>query len=307
MQSGDTTAQATPQRRTRIVVVGGGKMGEAILSGWISAQTGAAADISAYDIVVVEPGEERRNYLVETHGVTCVPDVANVPADEAPDVVVLSVKPQVMMGVLEGLRTLEAFGATVPAAATPAPAPATAPLFISIAAGLTTEKLAGGLPEGAPLVRVMPNMPLMVGQGASGVCASATSTPEQVSYVADLFGCLGRAVVVDEADMDAVCAVSGSGPAYVAAMIEAMRDAAAARGLDAQLAETLALQTVLGTAQLITETGVSPKTAREAICSPGGTTLAALDAMNAAGFAQVFDAGIEAAIVRSKELAQCSS
>lgn len=336
-QQAPVNSRATaPMRSPRIAVVGGGKMGEAILSGWITAADGPAAGISASDIVVVEPGEDRRRYLSETHGIACVPDASLISVDEAPDVVVLSVKPQVMMGVLESLGKLEAFAvrqggrtgeavdapaADVPAADVPtadgeAPGvPASAadegthvfPLFISIAAGLTTDKIAGGLPEGAPLVRVMPNMPLMVGQGASGVCASTTSTARQVAYVADLFGCLGRAVIVDEGDMDAVCALSGSGPAYVAAMVEAMRDAAVARGLDAQLAETLALQTVLGTAQLISETGVSPQAAREAVCSPGGTTLAALDAMNAAGFAHVFDAGIEAAIVRSKELAQCSS
>ena len=119
-----------------------------------------------------------------------------------------------------------------------------------------------------------------------------------------LFGCLGRAVPVDESDMDIVCALSGSGPAYVAAMIEALRDAAAAQGLDEQLAETLALQTVLGTARLIDETELSPAVAREAVCSPGGTTLAALDAMYEAGFNDVFQAGVDAAVRRSKELAQ---
>ena len=111
---------------------------------------------------------------------------------------------------------------------------------------------------------------------------------------------------VIEADMDAVCAVSGSGPAYVAAMIEAMRDAAVSEGLSPDLAETLALQTVLGTARLIAETGVSPADARVAVCSPGGTTLAALDAMNEKGFAEVFQSGVSAAVRRSKELAKCS-
>ena len=104
--------------------------------------------------------------------------------------------------------------------------------------------------------------------------------------------------------MDVVCAVSGSGPAYVAAMIEALRDAGARQGLDAELAETLALQTVLGTARLISETGIAVDKAREAVCSPGGTTLAALDAMNERGFADVIRAGVQAAVRRSKELAE---
>lgn len=280
------------EQKKRFVVIGGGKMGEAILSGWLASDSQPADSIEAADMVVVEPGEERRAYLSETHGVTCVADASLAPAA---DVVVLAVKPQVMMGVLAQCRELEAFQPT-----------GEGPLFVSIAAGLPTERLVEALPEGAPLVRVMPNMPLMVSAGASGVCASATSTDEQVAYVASLFGCLGRAVVVDESEMDVVCALSGSGPAYVAAMIEALRDAAAAEGLKPELAETLALQTVLGTARLIAETGVSPEDARIAVCSPGGTTLAALDAMNAKGFSEVFQAGVSAAVIRSKELAQCS-
>ena len=275
----------------RFVIVGGGKMGEAILSGWLASTEKPADTITASDVVVVDPGEGRRAHLEDAYGVTCVASVADAPAA---DVVVLSVKPQVMMGVLAECRELDAFKAADGG-----------PLYVSIAAGLTTESLVEALPAGVPLVRVMPNMPLMVGAGASAVCASSTSSSEHVDYVASLFGCLGRAVVVDESDMDAVCAVSGSGPAYVAAMVEAMRDAAVAEGLAADLAETLALQTVLGTARLIAETGVSPADARIAVCSPGGTTLAALDAMNEKGFAEVFQAGISAAVQRSKELAQC--
>ena len=271
-------------------------MGEAILSGWLASEVAPAAAIAADDVVVVEPGEERRAYLHETHGVACVADVADVAGVagvQAADVVVLAVKPQVMMGVLDSIAQQPVFQGG-----------AEGPLFVSIAAGLPTDRLAEGLPQGAPLVRVMPNMPLMVGAGASGVCGGANAAADQVQYVADLFGCLGRAVVVDEADMDAVCAVSGSGPAYVAALVEAMRDAGAAQGLDPALAEVLALQTVLGTARLIDETALTPQTAREAICSPGGTTLAALDAMSAAGFAPSIDKGIAAAVKRSKELAQ---
>ena len=271
-------------------------MGEAIMSGWISSNEGPAASIAPANVVVVEPGDERRQYLIDAYGVACVPDASDYDAAEKPDIVVLSVKPQVMMGVLDCISKLDAFGGG-----------AAGPLFVSIAAGLTTSSIAAALPAEAPLVRVMPNMPLMVGAGASGVCAGEAASEEHVRLVTELFGCLGRAVVVDESDMDAVCAVSGSGPAYVAAFIEAMRDAAAARGLDSELAETLALQTVLGTAQLISQTGTSLREAREAICSPGGTTLAALDAMAEDGFSQAIDAGIDAAIRRSKELAQCSS
>ena len=272
-------------------IVGGGKMGEAILSGWLSGDAAPADAIQVSDVTVVEPGDDRRAFLETTYGVACVADASEIA--HRCDVVVLSVKPQVMMGVLQAVAQNPMFQGG-----------SDGPLFVTIAAGLTTERIASALPQGAPVVRVMPNMPLMVGAGASGVCKGAFATDEDVQYVAALFGCLGRAVVVDESQMDAVCAVSGSGPAYVAAMVEALRDAGAAQGLDPDLAEVLALQTVLGTARLIDETDLTPQTAREAVCSPGGTTLAALDAMNAAGFAGVIDAGVDAAVIRSKELAR---
>lgn len=274
------------------VIIGGGKMGEAILKGWLASDNAPADTVSSDDVIVVEPGEERRAFLSAEYGVACVQDASLVGTGQA-DVAVLSVKPQVMMNVLETVVANPAFGGG-----------SDGPLFISIAAGLPTARIEAALPQGAPVVRVMPNMPLSIGAGASGVCKGSVSTDEQVEYVAGLFGCLGRAVVVDEQDMDIVCALSGSGPAYVAAMVEALRDAAAAQGLDSELAETLALQTVLGTARLIDETPLSPQVAREAVCSPGGTTLAALDAMGEAGFNEVFKAGVDAAVRRSKELAQ---
>ena len=274
-----------------VVIVGGGKMGEAILSGWLSSQVGVAAAIGPENILVVNPGQEKRDRLASLSGVACVADVSEV---QAADLVVLAVKPQVMFSVLEDVCINAAFSGGV-----------SGPLFVSIAAGLETMRLVEALPEGARLVRVMPNTPLMVGKGASALCAAEGTPAQDVELIRELFSCMGVAHVVDEADMDAVCALSGSGPAYVAAMIEALRDAAVRQGLDFGLAESLALQTVLGEAQLIEQTGVTPEQARLAVCSPGGTTLAALDAMNAAGFAQVFDAGVEAAVIRSKELAQC--
>lgn len=279
----------------RFAIIGGGKMGEAILAGWLAADSGPAAPLAPECFIVVNPGEERRSHLQDAYGVACVADAAAL-ADAAPfDAVVLAVKPQVMMDVLAGLSALAPFQGG-----------AQGPLFISIAAGLSTDSLAAALPAGAPLVRVMPNTPLQIAAGASAVCGGAGADEGQVSFVRDLFGCLGRAVVVDESQMDAVCALSGSGPAYVAAMIEALIAAAAEEGLPEPLAQDLAVQTVLGTAALIDRTGVSPREARLAVCSPGGTTVAALEAMGAAGFSQVFAAGVHAAAKRSKELAQCT-
>lgn len=277
--------------KARIAVVGGGKMGEAIVGGWLASHEGPAAHVVPELITVVNPGAERRAFLSSRYGVECVSDVRFV---KAADIVVLAVKPQIMAQVLELVRGCAAFTSSN-----------ANPLFVSIAAGLTTQRLETMLPQGARLVRVMPNMPLAIGAGASAVTSGSNASQGDVDLVARLFGCLGEAVVVDEPLMDACCAVSGSGPAYVAAMIESLRDAGAAEGLPVEVAELLAFQTVLGTARLVSETGQSLAAVRESICSPGGTTLAALSAMEAAGFSRVFEAGVSAAVCRSKELAQC--
>lgn len=266
-------------------------MGEAILGGWLNSRHGAAGVLSAANFTVVNPGVERRCYLEQRYGVECVADVTEV---LRADLVVLAVKPQVMMGVLEKLSEMDAFSGGEQG-----------PLFVSIAAGLTTARLEAALPKSARLVRTMPNMPLMIGAGATSVTAGSEVLENDVELVRDLFASLGSAVVVEEDQMDATCAVSGSGPAYVAAMIEALRDAGIKQGLDKQTAEDLALQTVFGTALLVKETGRDLAEVRQSICSPGGTTIAALEAMEEAGFRGVFEAGVAAAVLRSKELASC--
>ena len=206
----------------------------------------------------------------------------------ASDVILLAVKPNVAPGVLRENRAAFAGKAV-----------------ISIVAGLTVATLKALLPAEARFLRVMPNTPLLVSEGATAVTRGAHATDEDLAYAKELFACLGLACVVDEADMDAIGAVSGSGPAYVAALIEALRDGGVAEGLDAELAEKLALQTVLGTARLMTETGRGAEETRIAVCSPGGTTLAALAAMEEGGFTESLKAGVAAAVVRSKELARC--
>ncbi len=277
---------------SRVAVIGGGKMGEAIMGGWIASAKTPADALSASSFVVANPGQERRTYLEERYEVSCVADAREI---EGPlDLVLLAVKPQVMMGVIEQIAPLDAYAGA-----------GEGPLFVSIAAGLSAARLQDALPEKARLVRVMPNTPLLVGAGATTVARGAQAADDDVALVRDLFACLGEAYVIDEQDMDATSAVSGSGPAYIAAMIEALRDAGAKQGLDPRLAEALALQTVYGTAVLMKQTGQDPATARKAVCSPGGTTLAALAAMDQAGFAHVFDAGVDAAVRRSKELAAC--
>ena len=163
-----------------ITIIGGGKMGEAILKGWLASTYVPAARIEPADVVVVEPGEERRAFLSAEHGVTCVADASLIEPGQT-DVVVLSVKPQVMMNVLETVSANPAFSGG-----------ADGPLFISIAAGIPTTRLEAALPKDAHVVRVMPNMPLSIGAGASGVCKGAQATNDEYDYVVGLFGCLGR-------------------------------------------------------------------------------------------------------------------
>ncbi len=271
----------------RIALIGGGKMGEAVMGGWIASGKEPAASLTAENFVVANPGLPRREHLEQAYGVACVEQAVDI---DAADIVVLAVKPQVMMGVLEAISSEPQFAEC---------------LFVSIAAGMTTERLQTALPSRARLVRTMPNTPLLVGAGATTVCGSASATEGDIELVQALFSCLGAAFVVDEDDMDATGALSGSGPAYVAAMIEALTAAGAGEGLDAGLAEQLALQTVFGTAELMRETGQTPEQTRIAVCSPGGSTLAALAAMDEAGLSRAYEAGVRAAVQRSKELGAC--
>ena len=282
-----------------IALIGGGKMGEAIMAGLIRSQEQPAGALGATCLEVANPGAQRRAYLEETYGVSCVEDGSLI--SDTPDVVILAVKPQVLPPVAASLRACPVFGG-----ASGADAAEKKPLFVSIAAGITTQTLRSLLPKGARVVRTMPNTPLLVSAGMTAVVGDGGASASDVELVRALFACLGDAVVVEETAMDAVCAVSGSGPAYVAAFIEALRDGGVKQGLSFDLAQSLALQTVFGTAQLLLETKQTPEAVRKAVCSPGGTTLAALDAMNEAGFSSVIDKGVAAATKRSLELGALS-
>lgn len=269
-----------------VVLIGGGKMGEAIMAGWMDARDGTAAPLSAGNFTVVDPGDDRRLFLEKEYSVTCLPHVQDI---AVADIVILAVKPQVMMDVLADTIDVPAFAPS---------------LFVSIAAGIPTERLVGALPDTSRLVRVMPNMPLQVCAGASAVCGSATSTKQDVETVLGLFDCLGLACLVEEAHMDAVCALSGSGPAYVAALIESLVKASVEQGLPSELAQQLAVQTVYGTAVILCETEFDPTTLREAVSSPGGTTLAALNVMHEEGMDALYRKAVAAAVRRSKELSE---
>jgi pyrroline-5-carboxylate reductase len=206
---------------------------------------------------------------------------------EQADTIVLAVKPQQMEGLLAAIREHVR----------------PRHLLISIAAGLPLARLAGHLPEGTRLVRVMPNTPALVGRGAAGVARGPHATAADLQAALALFNAVGIAVEVAEADLDAVTALSGSGPAYVFRVIELMQQAGEEMGLAPEVARRLTLQTVLGAAHLADASDVDPAELRRRVTSPGGTTAAALAVFEERGLAEIFKAGIHRARQRAIELA----
>lgn len=275
----------------KVLLIGCGKMGEAMLSGWCASNIEPAALLNGENFVVVEPNSERASNLKDSYGVETVEDVSEL--DGHFDLVIFAVKPQQVGDVLDSISSssLDLDDS----------------LFITIAAGMQTSRFEDALGDGARVVRVMPNMPLQVGKGASVVAGGANATEADVELVNSLFDALGTSSVVDEDQIDAVCAISGGGPAYVAYMIEALRDAGVAYGLDAGLAESLALETVGGTYAAMSSNGTSPEDMRISVSSPGGTTLAALGVMDEASFKPMFQEAVGAAIDRARELREGSS
>ena len=262
-----------------LLVIGGGRMGEAIVGGLLEADV-----LTADRVTVVEPDPGRRAILGESLGVSCVERVDDqAPADVG--IVLVAVKPQVIDTVVSGLPT------TLSRA-----------VMVSIAAGVTTARLESLLPEGVPVVRVMPNTPALVGMGMAVVSGGSNANTEHVELVQAVFGAIGEAVVIDERYQDAATAISGSGPAYFALIVDALARAGVQHGLTRDVAQHLALQTMRGTAELIESTGQHPQAVIDAVSSPGGTTIAALAAMDHGGLTAALADGVSAAVKRAKEL-----
>ena len=262
-----------------IAIIGAGVMGETILAGLLD------SGVATSDIVVAEKREARIAELHECYAVVCttIHDAVSQAVT-----VFLVVKPQDVTAVLAEI----------------APVLASQALVISLAAGITTARLEQGLPDHAAVVRVMPNTPALLKQGMSAVSAGSRCSIEQRDYVVQLMSSVGKVVVVEESLQDAVTAVSGSGPAYIFYIAEAMSTAAKTLGLDAQTASTLVLQTIFGAATMLQETGVAPEELRRQVSSPGGTTVAAINTLDAHGVREAFQAAMQAAHDRSIELGQ---
>lgn len=263
----------------KIALIGGGKMGEAIISGLVQ---GALLDPNA--IKVVEPGEERRAYLTDTYGVDCV---ANGSALTHIQTAIFAVKPQVFKQVAQEIAAVSGFS------------PAR---VISIAAGITTQTITSFFPH-TPVIRVMPNTPLLVSTGMSVVAVAKDTPNAEGELVVALFSLMGEALLLDEKSMNAATAISGSGPAYFALLAEELARAGEKIGLAPQNAEQLAVQTLIGTAKQLQLTGESPAELRTAVTSPGGTTQAALESFWHNDFTGIVEQAVEAALKRAEELA----
>ena len=266
-----------PTASRRVAVLGAGKMGEALLSGMLRSGTAAG------DLVVTARRPERAATLRERYGV----DVVGTQEAAAADTLIVTVKPQDMGALLAEL------------------APHCPPdrLVVTAAAGITTSFLEARLAAGTPVVRVMSNTPVLVDEAMSAISAGAHAAEEHLVRTEAIFSPVGRTIRVPEAQQDAVTALSGSGPAYFFYLVEAMTDAGILLGLPRQVAHDLIVQTAIGSAVMLRDSGERPATLREAVTSPAGTTINAIREMENHGVRAAMLSALEAARDRGRELA----
>ncbi len=262
----------------RVALLGGGKMGEALLAGILRAGRTAA------DIVVSERHPERAAELRDRYGVA-TPDAGD--AVKSADVLIVAVKPQDMGALLTEIG----------------PAVHPGQLVISVAAGIPAAFLERHLSGDVPVVRVMSNTAVFVDQAMSAISPGTHATADHMKLAEDLLSPVGEVIRVPESQLDAVTALSGSGPAYFFYLVEAMTDAGILLGLPREVAHRLIVQTAIGAATMLKETGEHPVKLREAVMSPAGTTIAAIREMENHGVRAAMIGALEAARDRSRELA----
>jgi pyrroline-5-carboxylate reductase len=257
--------------------LGAGQMATALARAWLDAGLLAPGRLHASD-----PAAGARQAFAAATGVTADDDNAAVVAQS--DVVVLAVKPQAMAGLLAEVRSSWT----------------ARHLAVSVAAGVTLKQLAEGV--SCRLIRVMPNTPCLVGASASAFTPGPTATPDDIALVQRLLDAVGKAFQVPEGQLDAVTGLSGSGPAFVYVMIEALSDGGVRVGLPRDVATALAAQTVFGAAKMVLDTGLHPGLLKDRVASPGGTTIAGLHALERGGLRAALMDAVEAATLRSAEL-----
>ncbi|MBW2038401.1 MAG: pyrroline-5-carboxylate reductase [Deltaproteobacteria bacterium] len=265
--------------KKRIGIIGVGNMGEAILRGL--QKKGVAEGIAASDI-----RPDRRDYIKRTYEVEVVQD--NLQLASQVQILILAVKPQELKRVLQEI----------------APALDSSKLLISIAAGVSLGTIASILDKDARLIRAMPNIAALVLESAIALSQGGEASAEDLEVAQEIFNALGTTVVLPEALMDAVTGMSASGPAYVCLFIEALADGGVRMGLPRKEALEMAIQTVLGTARLLSEGGEHPAHLKDRVASPGGTTIAGVASLEAKGFRGAVMEAVASATQRSKELAK---
>ncbi|MDI6716639.1 MAG: pyrroline-5-carboxylate reductase [Actinomycetota bacterium] len=264
----------------RLSIIGSGQMGEALLKGFIKSGV-----IEASQVLLSDIDEKRLEVLKSKYGVETTAD--NNKAVKSSDIILLSVKPQHIEQVLTNARG--EFSEDK--------------LVISIAAGVTTEKIHQLIGKDLAIIRVMPNTPALVGKAMSVISRGKFASANSVEVALQLFSSVGEVVELGENQQNVATAISGSGPAYFFLMIEALVEAGVKAGLGKEIASRLAIQTMAGSAALLQETGRSPDDLREMVTSPGGTTAAALQVFSNREFRFIVQEAVEAAIKRAGELA----
>jgi pyrroline-5-carboxylate reductase len=261
----------------RLAILGAGKIGESLLAGLVTAGWS--------DVVVTARREERVAELRERYGVEAT--LSNPGAVAGAEIVVIAVKPQDFAALLGEIAPSVSIDQTV----------------LSVAAAIPTAHIESRLAAGVPVVRAMPNAPSTVHEGIAGICAGSHAADEHLELAESVLTHLGRVVRLPESAMDAVTAVSGSGPAYFALLAEAMIEAGILLGLSREVSTQLVVQTMLGTAKLLRDEKMHPVDLREAVTSPGGTTIRAIRVLEQEGVRAAFLNAIQAAMERSQELA----
>ena len=261
-----------------VSTIGAGNMAEALLRGLLR------AGMQPEQLRASDPDAARRAYLADELGIRVAEDNHEVVADC--EVAVVAVKPGVMEAAL---RDLPAAGG---------------PLYVSIAAGRSVSSLRAALGSGARIVRAMPNTPALISAGISAIAEDTGASAADLELAEAVLGAIGRVLRVPESQMDAVTGLSGSGPAFVAVMVEALADGGVRMGLSRDTALFLAAQTVSGTADMVMETGEHPARIKDLVASPGGTTIAGLAALEERGLRSALMKAVEAATLRSRELGQ---
>lgn len=263
----------------RIAFIGGGNMAEAMIRGIIR---GGICDPKK--ILVSDISPDRLKFLKEKYGIDA--RSSNIEAFKISDLIVLSIRPIVVDSVLSEIRDLSD----------------PSKLIISIVTGIPISRIAEGLGRKARVIRAVPNLPVLVGEGLTAISPGKGVTDEDIERISALFNSVGRSVVLDERFLDAVTGLAGSGPAFAFLVIEAMADGGVKMGLPRDTAMLLAAQTLLGSARMVVETGEHPGSLKDRVASPGGTTIAGLHRLEKEGVRGAIISAIEAATIRAGEL-----